>query len=189
MSTLTGLGAGDALLTHCHTPCGRLIQWLSGYWDHIVILAPHPKSGRLCVYEAAIRERNCLVRHRRIVGFRCRPLKGWIKEQQAAGCEVWHQWWRGPLIDLELGRNLASWCGTPYDPVGAFHARSIFWPSWAIPPKEDASSLFCSESVAIAWNSLGLKIGNTAAYSPTALANLAVRAGFAKKPYKLGVGR
>ena len=198
----TGLQSGDALLTHCPSWKGRLVQLLAwDRFDHIAVLAPHPESGLPCVYEADHAAANCLVTHTKRAGFRCRPLKEWLEDTRAGGCEVWHV----PLVKsdsilekhlgLTTGERLTNllerWCHCriPYDLEGAFRARTLGgrWATrWLVPCKEDQSALFCSEAVAQAWRALGLiQVKNTAAYSPGGLVRLAKSQGVCLKPRRV----
>jgi len=188
---LDRFSAGDAIATHCTSWKGRLVQVLSGYLDHLSILAHHPTTGRLCVYEAEFGEASCLVTHKKRAGFRCRPLETWIRANQSGGCEVWHIPLATPLPaygQRALAKYLARWCRDkiPYDLGGAIRARTFGgrWATrWLIPCKQDASTLFCAEAVAVAWQELKLiTIPNTAAYGPSGLVALALKQGAVLRP-------
>ena len=174
---LTTFAPGDLLPTHSPSCAGRAVQVCGWSWfDHLALVAPHPITGDLCVYEAFHRPMWDAITHEFRAGVHASLLHDWLRYQRTSKAKVYRSPLAEPLDEERpaiLGETAAQFCRRriPYDLLGAWLARSLGgrWATrWIVPSREDTGKLYCVEYVGIVDRMCGIvDVENASAWSPS----------------------
>jgi hypothetical protein len=161
--------------------------------SHVGLLARKNPRSKWLVFEANEEVPwQCAVTHRKHDGVQAHSLDLLLDRYKG---KMWLYGLQGEAVSkLDLGQqwlslydSLCNELGTPYDWRGAKRAGGHLW-SWvhSLFCKEDTSSLFCSELVAMVLSEFGIfNTGNASKWSPNKLMRTLVRKGIYKPAVRL----
>jgi hypothetical protein len=158
--------------------------------SHVGIMA-HADDGRLLLFESTTMDPlPCEIRGRTFEGTQAHRLDEVLRLYRG---RVYHYPFYRLLYgheDERLTRFLMDTIGTPYDLMGAFRSAGVGL-SWveSLFRGQDLTSIFCSESVAAAYSTVGVfAAGNVSRWSPNKLIRRCRRDGILREPKRLRCG-